>query len=415
MKQVLVLFSDPPDEVNPEIRLRLDKEDRLITALASRFAGAVQVHRQHASETADIHNLLIHRSYNVIQFSGHGNSEGIVLDKTDMGEGGELVSPLRLQSLLSIPETPPTLVILLSCYSAEALPILAQVAPFVITATGPLSDACSLDFISCFYERFFGDYSIQHSFEHAKRIIESKGKDCHNIRLDRRFFIQKGSSKYIESTPDLWKESVLVNLDAVVNSIAALEIPEEEVLHLISKKLSVHRWIFDVPRERCVIPIGRMLFGEFAWKDANDVVLCTKLARLRADVPPLHWQTWHKLLLLYNDLASNDYRAQPNPAEAESRNSLLRAVNLLSHYVSKYIQPSRDDIAALGFLESLPYVEFITTHSEIARDQFDLERFPQVVKSLEEALTNFHELVESLTPPVAKTAVNKWPDDAGTR
>jgi len=154
-----------------------------------------------------------------------------------------------------------------------------------------------------------------------------------------------------------------------------------------------------VPRDRCIIPIGRLLFGEFAWRDPNDIVSCTRLMRLRADVSPQHWALWHKLLVAYNDLASNEYRAVANPAGEGSRNILKRAIKLLSYYNSRFVVPARKELSELGFAEFLPYIEFIVTHSEQANDHFELGRYQYTVKSLEEALTNFHELVDGLLPP----------------
>jgi dihydroorotase len=70
MLKVLYLFSDPPgvskDLLGSDYRLRLDKEDRIVSTLARRFPNAVHVHRQHASETEDIHKLLNDSAYDVI-------------------------------------------------------------------------------------------------------------------------------------------------------------------------------------------------------------------------------------------------------------------------------------------------------------------------------------------------------------
>jgi len=100
MLRVLVIFSDPP---SGNARLRLDKEDKIISGLAKRFPDSVSLVRQHASESEDIHTLLFEDTFDVIQFSGHGDPNGIYLDKSDLNDAGELVSAKRLHSLLSIP------------------------------------------------------------------------------------------------------------------------------------------------------------------------------------------------------------------------------------------------------------------------------------------------------------------------
>ena len=395
MLKVLVLFSNPP---GCGTHLRLDKEDRILNSLAKRFSGNVVLERQHASEIDDIHSLLLGSNYNIIHFSGHGSTDGIVLDKSDLDEDGELVSANRLQGLLSIPDEGPTLAVFLSCYSNSSLPALVQSAPFVISAVDSIDDDCCLEFVAAFYERLFDGYAIQNSYEFAVRMLNSKRVDASNLRLDRRQLIERDGSRFVESTPDSKRDSILVNLDLVASTLGAFEMPEEELIHLIARKLHVHRWIFDVPRERCLIPIGKMLFGEFSWENADDVVSCTQLLRVRLDVPPLHLETWHRLLLLYNDLASSEYRIITDPGAEHSKSTLLRAINLFDHYVKRYFLSAKKDIEEIGLSECLPYVGFVRTHCEVAKDQYELERYPQALKALEEALTNLHELVDALRP-----------------
>lgn len=399
MLRVLVIFSDPPSADRK--RLRLDIEDRTITDIAKRFSASVALEKQQASRIDDIHALLIDTSYDVIQFSGHGDSRGLYLEKSDLESDGDLVSVKRLQSLMSIPENPPRLVVFLSCYSNDHLIQLSHTAPFVISAVGNVSDACCVEFVGAFYERLFTGFSIKNSFQHSLHVMKAKGIPCESFRLDRRVLLHKNDRQLVETFPDPHRDSIWVDLSQVSHLLDRMGYPEEEILHLISKKLSIHRWIFEVPRERCIVPIGRLLFGEFAWEDPHDLVRCTRIMKLKADVSAKHWEVWHKLLVAYNDLASSEYRAAPNPAGEESRTTLQRAVNLFAHYNQRYILPAREDVAALGFTDCLPYIEFVITHCEQAQDQFAMERYPQVVKALEEALTNFHELVDGLLPPEA--------------
>lgn len=394
---VLIIFSDPPGKD----RLRLDKEDRILVGLSRQFPEFVTVDRLHASEIDDIHNVITKNTYDIIQFSGHGSEEGIFLDKSDMGGNGELVSAERLQSLIGIAEKPPILLILTSCYSNASIPILAEIAPFVITAVGPVEDRACLEFVRGFYERLFSGFSIGSSFEHATSLLKTKNIPHHNFRLDRRCLTQRGKSKFVESIPDARKNSILVNLDAVADCLDKFDMPQEEICHLLARKLKIHYWIFSVPREKCVIPIGRLLFGEFSWNNANDVVYCHKLMRLRADVSQQHWQVWLRLLISYNDLASSDYRILRTPAMPSNRTMLAKATNLFQHYVNRYLIPSRDDILNLGYSECLPHIEFVISHCESAADQLVLERYSHVVRSLEEALTNYHEIVDVLQPPQA--------------
>ena len=64
---------------------------------------------------------------------------------------------------------------------------------------------------------------------------------------------------------------------------------------MLARKLRRHSWIFDGASDHAILPIGRLLFGEFTWKEAKDVVYCTKLMRLRSDLPRRHWELWSRV------------------------------------------------------------------------------------------------------------------------
>jgi hypothetical protein len=290
-------------------------------------------------------------------------------------------------------------VVLLACYSTASRTVLTDIAPFVVTTAEDVEDNACLEFVRGFYERLFAGYAIHKSFDDALAILRSKRIPEKAFVLSRRQLIRKNNSKFIESTPDIRRNSILVNLDQVADRLANLGLQEEQIFQLIAKKLTIHYWIFSVPRDRCIIPIGRLLFGEFSWRDASDVVYCTRIMKLSASVSSQHWHAWHRLLVSYNDLASCEYRSLSAPADPINRGVLAKAVTLFDYYAKRYIAPARDEMALLGFNDLIPNFEFVLTHVEAAADQLTLERFPQTVRSLEEALTNYHEIVDALQPP----------------
>jgi hypothetical protein len=420
MLKVLVVFSNPPDKTP----LRLDKEDRAITRIARNFEGRVVLERQHASEVDDIHALITKGAYDIIHFSGHGSEDGIYLDRSDLDTRrwdlvgqpsvsrdmqairadpheyhGELVSAKRLLSLLELANKPPLLVILLCCYSESAIQTLANAAPFVITSKCEVLDAACTLFISEFYERLFSGEPVQGSFDHARRLLAAKGFAPDSFRLVRRSLIKRSDGVFVESTPDPNRDSILVNLDAVATLLGNFGMSAEELCHLIARKLRVHSWIFEGASDRAIIPIGRLLFGEFTWQNAKDIVFCTKLMKLRADLPRRHWELWSRVLTSYNDLASCQYRALPRPADPASRPALEQGVRFFKYHVSKYLEPSLPTIEELGFRSLVPHVELAMASTEKAEDQMILERYPQVVSALEVALTNYHEVAVGLQPP----------------
>jgi CHAT domain len=394
--KVLVIFSNPPGKAP----LRLDKEDRAVTRVCRNFEGSVVLVRQHASEVDDIHDLITNGGYDVIQFSGHGSEDGIYLDRSDLDEHqGEIVSAKRLLSLLELANKPPLVVILLCCYSDSSIQTLANTAPFVLTSKCEVLDAACPLFISGFYERLFTGHSVQGSFDHALHLLSAKGFEQDSFRLTRRSLIKRADGVFVESTPDPNHDSILVNLDAVSAHLDSFGMSAEELCHLIARKLRVHSWIFEGASDRAIIPIGRLLFGEFTWKNAKDAVFCTKLMKLRADLPRRHWELWSRVLTSYNDLASCEYRALPRPADPSARLVLEQGVRVFKYHVTKYLEPSLPAIEGLGFSSLVPHAALAIASTEKAEDQLFLERYPQVVSALEIALTNYHEVAVGLQPP----------------
>jgi hypothetical protein len=394
--KVLVIFSNPPGNTP----LRLDKEDRVIARVCRNFEGSVTLVRQHASEVDDIHSLLTTGGFDVIQFSGHGSEGGIYLDRSDMDEHhGELVGAGRLLSLLELASKSPLVVILLCCYSDSAIATLANAAPFVITSKCEVLDAACTLFISGFYEHLFAGHSVQGSFDHALHLLAAKGFETDSFRLSRRSLIKRADGLFVESTPDPNRDSILVNLDAVSTRLGSFGMTAEELCHLIARKLRVHSWIFDGASDHAILPIGRLLFGEFTWKDAKDVVYCTKLMKLRSDLPRRHWELWSRVITSYNDLAACQYRTLPKPADPSRRLILEQGVRVFKYHVTKYLEPSVPAIEALGFPGLVPHAELAIASTEKAEDQLVLERYPQVVSALEVALTNYHEVAVGLQPP----------------
>ncbi len=218
--------------------------------------------------------------------------------------------------------------------------------------------------------------------------------------------IERNGSIYLESTPDPTRDSILINIDPVIGKLDELGVSQDEFGFLLSRKLKIHYWIFEVPREGALIPIGKHLFGEFSWENAQDVVYCRKVMRLSTNIPQGHWQLWVQLLLAYNDMASSRYRGIAEPDQIMDVRVLEQAVTLFKHNVYKYVLPMRTAEKFPFRRDLLPHVEFVAASVERAEDQLSLGRLQHVVVALETALTNFHEMVMMVQPPEAESNAN---------
>ncbi len=390
--EVLVLFANPPDK-RP---IRLDREDRAIVEIAKRFSETVTVERQHASELEDFQKLLSTNTYDIVHFSGHGDQEGIYLDRGDIS-AGQFVSAERLKNILDLAKRTPLLVVLLCCYSESHLPVLKACAPFVITARDLVPNPACIIFSAGLYEWLFAGHSIEEAYNHACHLLAAKGHSSESFNLTRGR-LQEGYT--VECTPSgrFSNNTIVVNLADVHDSLNSFGMSQEELLHQISHKLTIHSWIFDQPRERAMIPIGKLLFGVFSWRNAQDVVRCDRLMRLSSGVPIEQWKIWAHLLSTYNDLAAAEYRNAANPGEAGCQYVLQRSVKVFRLYLNKYLVPAQETIERLGFKDALPHIELTIAEVDQAEDQLALKGYPHVVKALEMALTNYHEIVDMLQP-----------------
>lgn len=395
MLNIVVIFSNPPSQA----RLRLDKEDKVISNLARRFSEHVSIERQHASDIDDIHALITFIPFDIIHFSGHGDENGIYVEKSFATYDSALVSAEQLLHLLSLAACQPRLAMFLSCYSGAFVDTLCQAAPFVITADAPVGDAECIEFVGGFYERLFSGFSITSSFDHAIHLLQAKGLHCSNFKLSRRGLVTNGNTIYVKSAPGTHRETILVNLDDVVDKLDNMGMEREELLHIIARKLTVHYWIFDGARDDALIPIGNLLFGSFSWRNSADVVYCKDLVRLAPDVSEMHWKVWASLLISYNDMASSTYRRVQYPSDQMNVTELANAVSIFEHHIEKYLLSNRDALITLGFDNILPQLAFVEAECAQAIDQMALKRYSRVVTALESALTHYHEIVTATRPP----------------
>jgi hypothetical protein len=185
---ILAIYSSPDDHP----RLRLDKEDRIMSSLAKQYQDSIVLDRLHASEIEDIHATLVTGCYDIVHFSGHGTSEGLILEKADyQNRSSELVSARRIVSLLSIPDHTPILAVFLCCFSNRYINTLVNAAPYVIATRGEVSDDICLTFVQGFYEKLFKGFSINSAFDSAQKYLSAKNLASSSICLYRRAFIRK--------------------------------------------------------------------------------------------------------------------------------------------------------------------------------------------------------------------------------
>src|SRR5574341_2448137 len=116
--RILVFYSTPSNIP----RLRLDIEHRAVEqVLRDLHVDSSLICRLHATTIDDLTRNLLERQYEIIQFSGHGNEEGFLLEDRNLAGKNMFVSAKEIAYILH--ETSPHLrvAIFMSCYSADSI------------------------------------------------------------------------------------------------------------------------------------------------------------------------------------------------------------------------------------------------------------------------------------------------------
>jgi hypothetical protein len=270
---------------------------------------------------------LAETKYDILQFSGHGTGEGFFLEGED-GDSSKIITAEKLAHLLGESQPNLKLAIFIACFSAEALPILSKVAPYIITICGPADDARAIEFTRTFYDKYFRQDFIERAHFFAQEFAGSELKAV----LTRRGLDQKGDKLLFQVLPrgNHLGDSFLIDLDEAEHDIESLGVPRETFLNLLTRKIRLHRRIFDTPREHAILPIGQF-FGIFSWQNALDVIRCHRILRVRPDIDDKACEIWARLIVSYNGNASERYRLLPEPIGPGIQKTLKRALENFRH------------------------------------------------------------------------------------
>ena len=389
--RILVFYSMPSNTD----RLSLDEEERGIDqVLRDLHLEPSAIKRLHATTVDDLTRALMENEFEIVQFSGHGDTEGILL--RDRYQPKAMVIPAD-QSARILRETSPNLkaAIFMSCYSAESIPELIDSAPYLITIMGSADDTAASEFVVKFFEAYFRFGSIERAFNIAQNfiVIIKKVNDL-NVILSRRAIIKGETRILFRVFPSGKDDSILIDLTEAENDIASLKISRDTFLGLLSRKIRIHRWIFSASRQRVILPLGPY-FGLFSWEDANDVVFCNRILRLKQDVDENTCAAWASLIVAYNDHFMDPYRIT-----LEAHTTFLK--KSLTEYQKTYEDFFNTGAKANSLRNAAPEQfkaskAFIYANLEMAENKFHQDDHRSAMIYLEHTLSAMHNLIDELT------------------
>lgn len=173
-KRLVVLYlTANPDEGAP---LRVDREVRLVqdAIRGSMFRDNVEVVYRPAADLDSLIEGLNDKRPQIVHFSGHGSSVGIIGD--DGGPSYPVDSEISysvLSKALAATDTPPGIVLLNSCKSSSGREELLKAAKVVITMQAEISDLAATAFAPKFYAALASGQSVKSAFEQGCVAIEN--------------------------------------------------------------------------------------------------------------------------------------------------------------------------------------------------------------------------------------------------
>ena len=176
MSKVKILFfaadplSAPP--VGTDARLLLDVEVREIRhkVRTARYRNDLDFDTHWATRTDDLLLALNETSPQVVHFSGHGGSSGLVLVGSD-ASSGHCVDAEQLARLFEVFRGGIRLVVLNACFSTPQAEAIAAVVGCAIGTRTEISDAAAITFSGSFYRAIAFGHSVQAAYDQARAAL----------------------------------------------------------------------------------------------------------------------------------------------------------------------------------------------------------------------------------------------------
>ncbi|HEU4881346.1 MAG TPA: CHAT domain-containing protein [Longimicrobium sp.] len=202
MRKVKVLFfaADPlsrlPDGREPRLLLDEDVREIRTKVRAAEHRDALEFDYHLAARPGDLLQALNETQPQVVHFSGHGGSRGLVL-MDPHGHRPHYVDAAALSQLFQAFRGDIRLVVLNACFSLSQAEAIAEVVGCTIGTSGAISDEAAITFGARFYSGVAFGHSIQAAFDQARaelalshfserdcpRLVARDGVDPKRIRL----------------------------------------------------------------------------------------------------------------------------------------------------------------------------------------------------------------------------------------
>lgn len=170
---IVILFvgANPTDTT----RIQIDKElkDIEINIRLSKERANIVLKQRWAVTPLDLQQALLDENPTIVHFSGHGLTQGILLE--DENGNAKLISRDALKSLFELFSDTVKCVVLNACYSESQAKAIAEHIPFVVGMNNTISDKAAITFSSGFYKALGAGKDIAFAFKLGVNAIQLQG------------------------------------------------------------------------------------------------------------------------------------------------------------------------------------------------------------------------------------------------
>lgn len=179
--KILFLAANP----SGESRIETDKEHRIIKAEMERGSNRDVFEFLPSQFAVTVGELLraMNDKPNIVHFSGHGLSDGIIITKPDNTQ--QLVPVSALKRLFKPHQDSIKLVILNCCYSAVQAKVISEaIGQYVIGHNLPIGDGSAISFAKGMYNALGEGKTIEEAYNDAMFVVEvENGQDADLVEI----------------------------------------------------------------------------------------------------------------------------------------------------------------------------------------------------------------------------------------
>jgi hypothetical protein len=174
--KVLIVAADPSSWNGRRPRLLLDEEARQIrqSVHTARHRDQIELDFRWAVRTNDLLEALNETHPQILHFSGHAESNGIMLVSSD-GRAPHSVDADTLADLIRAFQLDLHLVVLSACHSLAHAEAISSIVDCTIGVRGLISDRGAIVFNGAFYRALASGRSVQTAFDQASAALKMSG------------------------------------------------------------------------------------------------------------------------------------------------------------------------------------------------------------------------------------------------